>query len=293
MLSSTSLFSLHFPSPKLLSTITVSLTICLWTSIMPLQQALAFSIVTFGDLDCGPESQKTIDSALRFLGQNKVDLFIFLGDINYKDEKESAGSYYNCGKQFFENVSNSTELRMVRGNHENNNFWPIVTDDFELSTKPIWYQRAENVLLIGMESEKVFQNNSNEYRYLSSLLSEKSDHKIIFIHSPILPEVCSTDNIDSKKMCEAFTLYHPLFQEKGVDYVVQAHIHTMAILQKGDSCYAVYGMGGAPPNDSMNDRYSDKKFESDQNGFVIIDVENETHTFYTNNGTKIKFVFAD
>ncbi len=90
-------------------------------------------------------------------------------------------------------------------------------------------------------------------------------------------------------MCGAFALYHPLFIESGVDCIIQAHIHTMAILQKGSICYTVYGTGGAPPHDRMNDRYSDKKFESEQYGFVIIDVEKETHTFYANNGTSMKF----
>lgn len=280
-------------SPKMLSISAVSLAICLSFSILSLHQALAFSIMTLGDLDCSSDSEKTISLALRYLLQNKIDLFIFLGDINYKDETESAGSYYSCGKQFFEGVSNSTELRMVRGNHENDDFWPEVTDDFNLSTKPVWYERADNVLLVGLESEKVFQNYSKEYGQLSSLLNENASHKIIFIHSPILPEVCTTNNIDTKKMCGAFELYHPLFQEKGVDCVVQAHIHTMAIIQKGDICYTVYGMGGAPPDDDMNDRYSDKTFESEEYGFVVIDVEKETHSFYANNGTQFKFNLAN
>ena len=80
--------------------------------------------MTFGDLDCSPESQKTMNLAFRYLDQNKVNFFIFLGDINYKDAKERAGSYYHCGKQFFEKVINSIELRMVRDNHENNDFLP-------------------------------------------------------------------------------------------------------------------------------------------------------------------------
>ena len=163
-----------------------------------------------------------------------------------------------------------------------------VTNDFNLSTEPIWHERAEDVLLIGMESEEVFQNKLKEYGQFSSLLSEKANHKIVFIHSPMLPEGCTTNNIDTKKMCEAFSLYHPLFQENGVDCIIQTHIHTMAILQKGNICYTVYGMGGAPPHDKMNERYSDKKFESEQYGFVIVNVENETHTFYANNGTSMK-----
>ena len=291
-MTSLTLSSDYMSSPNKIAMIPLFLVVWVSFSIMTVEQTTAFSIMTFGDLDCSPESQKTISSALKYLGQNKVDLFIFLGDINYKDPIVRAGSYYHCGKQFFENVINSTELRMVRGNHENNHFWPKVTNDFNLSTKPIWYERTNQVLLIGRESEILFQNDSNEYEQLSSLLSENTNHKIIFIHSPVLPEVCTTNSVDTKKMCAAFDLYHPLFQKKGVDCVVQAHIHTMAILQKGNICYTVYGMGGAPPHDRMNDRYSDKRFESEQYGFVIVDVEKGTHTFYANNGKSMKFVLS-
>lgn len=43
----------------------------------------------------------------------------------------------------------------------------------------------------------------------------------------------------------------------------------------------------------MNDRYSDKKFELEQFGFVIIDVEKEIHTLYSINDTKTNFEFAN
>ena len=62
----------------------------------------------------------------------------------------------------------------------------------------------EGVLLIGMQSEKVFQNSSKEYRQLSALLNEKADHKIIFIHTSILPEVCTTNDPDTVEGLQRF-----------------------------------------------------------------------------------------
>jgi hypothetical protein len=93
-------------------------------------------------------------------------------------------------------------------------------------------------------------------------------------------------------MCGFFELYHPMFVKKGVDCVVQAHLHTMAILQKDGICYPIYGMGGATPYNSINMK---KTFESKLHGFTIIDTQpdEEIHTFYSNNDTTKQFVFND
>ena len=51
---------------------------------------------------------------------NKVDRFVFLGDINYRNHIDFRDSYSICGQHFLEQASKYTELRMIRGNHENN-----------------------------------------------------------------------------------------------------------------------------------------------------------------------------
>ncbi len=95
-------------------------------------------------------------------------------------------------------------------------------------------------------------------------------------------------------MCGFFELYHPLFEKKGVDCVVQAHLHTMAIFQKDDICYPIYGMGSAIP-EAINPRYTNMTFTSNGAGFTIIETSDnmETHTFYANNGKKKEFMFDD
>lgn len=53
-------------------------------------------------------------------------------------------------------------------------------------------------------------------------------------------------------------------------------------------------MGGAIP-EAINHRYANITFTSNEAGFTIIETsdDKETHTFYSNNGKKMEFVFDD
>ena len=87
--------------------------------------------MTVGDFDCGLRSVKTMNSILSDLKQNKTDRFIFLGDIDYRNHTDLRKSYSVCGQQFFEQAQKYTELRILRGNHENNTTWKNITDHFD------------------------------------------------------------------------------------------------------------------------------------------------------------------
>jgi len=265
----------------------------LFLAILLLNKTYAFKIVTVGDLDCTHRSLQTMNSILSYLKQNNTDRFIFLGDIDYRNKTDLRTSYSVCGQHFFEQVSKYTELRMIRGNHENNTLWKNITDHFAVNHN-IWYEKINDVLLVGMNSEKPFQNYSMQYQSVSHFLDQIANHKLVFIHSPTLPEVCTAVTKDTRKMCGFYELYHPMFVKKGVDCVIQAHLHTMAMFQKGDICYPIYGMGGAIP-EAINQRYSNMTFASNEAGFTVIETtsDKETHTFYANNGKKMKFVFDD
>ena len=161
----------------------------LFLAISLLNQTYAFKIVTVGDLDCSHRSLQTMNSILSYLRQNNTDRFIFLGDIDYRNKTDLRTSYSICGQHFLEQVSKYTELRMIRGNHENNTLWKNITDHFALNDN-IWYEKINDVLLVGMNSEKPFQNYSKQYQSVSRFLNQMADHKLVFIHSPALPEVC-------------------------------------------------------------------------------------------------------
>ena len=258
-----------------------------------LNQSYAIKILTVGDFDCTQGSLQTMNSILSYLSQNKVDRFIFLGDIDYRNHIDLRGSYSVCGQHFLEQASKYTELRMIRGNHENNTTWKNITDHFHVANN-LWHEKIDDVLLVGMNSEKPFQNYSKQYRSVSHFLDEMAKHKLVFIHSPGLQEVCSAVTKDTRKMCGFYELYHPMFIKKEVDCVIQAHLHTMAMFQKNNICYPIYGMGGAIP-EAINQRYSNMTYTSNQAGFTIIDTtaDKEIHTFFPNNGTKKEFVFDD
>ena len=265
----------------------------LFLAILLLNQTYAFKIVTVGDLDCSHRSLQTMNSILSYLRQNNTDRFIFLGDIDYRNKTDLRTSYSICGKHFLEQVPKYTELRMIRGNHENNTLWKNITNHFALPDN-IWYEKINDVLLVGMNSEKPFQNYSKQYQSVSRYLNQMANHKLVFIHSPALPEVCTALANDTRKMCGFFELYHPMFLKKGVDCVIQAHLHTMAMFEKGNICYPIYGMGGAIP-EPIHERYSNVTFTSNESGFTVIETTSgkEIHTVYANNGKKMEFVFDD
>jgi hypothetical protein len=249
----------------------------------------ALRIMTVGDISCNTESSNTVDSIISFLNENKVDRFVFLGDIDYGPGGRGGGSYDECGDNFLNHVKELTELRIIRGNHEKTPLWDHMVDEYDLNKNGIWHEKIKDTLLIGMNSEIPFQN---QHQNVSDFLDETANHKLIFIHSPVIPQVCKALINDTNKMCGFFELYHPMFVKKGVDCVVQAHLHTMAILEKDGICYPIYGMGGATPYNSIN---MNKTFESKLQGFTIIDTQpdKEIHTFYSNNGTTKQFVFND
>ena len=274
--------------------VVIIIVISLFSLILLLNQTHAFKIATVGDLDCSHRSIQTMNSILSYLRQNNTDLFIFLGDIDYRNKTDLRTSYAVCGQYFFEQVPKYTELKIIRGNHENNTLWKNIRRDHFAVNDNIWYEKINDVLLVGMNSEKPFQNYSKQYQSVSRFLDQKANHKLVFIHSPALPEVCTAVTKDTRKMCGFFELYHPMFLKKGVDCVIQAHLHTMAMFQKGDICYPIYGMGGAMP-DAITQRYSNMTFTSNESGFAVIETngDKEKHTFYANNGKKKEFVFDD
>jgi len=240
--------------------------------------------MTVGDIACNKSSNYTIAKILKNVG--KVDRFVFLGDIDYGPAPESGGSYLKCGKDFLKKISDKTELLIVRGNHENDSIWNDIP-----GTKGIWSEKIGNILLVGLDSEIPFKD---QYNNISAVLDKKADHKLIFIHKPVLPEVCQ-GTIETATMCGFYELYSPMFVKKGVDCVIQAHIHTMAIFEKNGICYPIYGTGGAGHFGDKGAYLQNKLYESRTWGYTIIDIkgDKETHTFYSNNGTKIKFVYKD
>lgn len=96
------------------------ITMLLFFAILMLNQTHAVKIMTVGDFDCSQRSLQTMNSILSYLKQNKIDRFIFLGDIDYRNHTDLRKSYSASGQQFFQQAQKYTDLRILRGNHENN-----------------------------------------------------------------------------------------------------------------------------------------------------------------------------
>jgi hypothetical protein len=71
----------------------------------------ALRIMTVGDISCNNESSSTMDAIISSLNKNKVDRFVFLGDIDYGPGGIGGGSYDECGDNFLNHVKELTELK--------------------------------------------------------------------------------------------------------------------------------------------------------------------------------------
>jgi hypothetical protein len=58
-------------------------------------------------------------------------------------------------------------------------------DEYDLNKNGIWHEKIKDTLLIGMNSEIPFQN---QHQNVSDFLDKPANHKLIFIHSPVIPK---------------------------------------------------------------------------------------------------------
>ena|ERR1044071_1226166 len=63
-----------------------------------LNQSYTIKILIVGDFDRTQRSLQTTNSILSYLSQNKVDRFVFLGDIAYRNRIDLRDSYSVCGQ---------------------------------------------------------------------------------------------------------------------------------------------------------------------------------------------------
>lgn len=237
-------------------------------------------ILTVGDLSCGHVSLQTKMAILDYLKHNKVNAFVFLGDLDYRN------SYPRCQQAFFEQAQQYAPLKMVRGNHENNTLWALISKDLKQSNQ-VWTWQTGDTLLIGLNTYKPWQAYSKQYNdTLRALKDSNAEYKLVFMHKQPI-NACYSSNEASKDLCGFYELYQPIFKKYGVNCVIGAHLHKIALLERDGICYAIYGMGGATPYAETH--FNDSLYESDLHGFAVIRVFDDhiEHLFKPNDAAPI------
>ena len=252
--------------------------------------ANGFRIVTVGDISCNHESLTTMNNIVNYTKLHKTDAFVFLGDAQY------GGSYDQCVEGFFKEEAKYTTVLGVIGNHDSKKLWNNLTKAVPTISKSlVWNKTIDDVLLIGMNTNEPWNNTSPQYKQVVNVLDTTvAEYKLVFMHKHVIDN-CRPDK--DRFMCGFYQLYNPVFQQYKVDCVISGHLHTVAILNSGGMCYAIYGMGGATPYAIRHGFFgTDIKYKAIQeHGFVVIDKvpTGLVHAFHTNNGDLIRKHFAE
>jgi predicted phosphodiesterase len=169
-----------------------------------------FNFVAAGDWGCGDKALKT----LSMMKSMKPELYLGLGDYSYE---LSADCWLNLVKP----VDKSFKISI--GNHDTlKQKLQAYMDEFKLD-KQYYSFDYHNAHFIALSTELNKQETVDQLQFVRNDLirtkgNQNIDWTIVFFHKPFY----SGSNTDYTNMRRT---YHPLFEEFGVDLVVQGHSH--------------------------------------------------------------------
>ena len=185
-----------------------------------LEKGLAASdthIVAAGDWHCTDDAAKAVNVA----NSLKPQLILGLGDYS---STETESCWVNLSKP----VDSITKIAF--GNHDNeyDGLANAYLNHYGLS-KQFYSFDIRNVHVLTMATEEEFGAGSEQYNFVVNDLRNSANDPnikwiIVTMHNPVYtsPNGCSDSSCESDE--ELSELYHPLFDNYGVDIVLQAHI---------------------------------------------------------------------
>ena len=271
----------------------------------------SFNFAAVGDFGCSSNAEKTVDNVQK----NKPELVLPLGDLSYQ---KSA----NCWFDMMAPLKN--KIFTTLGYHDVNDGQAKIDQyykSFELD-KPYYSFDYGKVHFIVMASESNFEKSSEQYNFVTQDLEETSKKKDVnwIIVTTYNPFYTSPSKHTAEK--DIRDIYHPMFEQYGVDLVLQAHNHnyqrtypisfnpndsskptvtnqfsTDYKSQTDGIVFAIVGTGGEGfyPLDGQAS-YTATQF--DRFGFLNIDISNGnphtklTGTFYDNKGAQVRDQFT-
>jgi Calcineurin-like phosphoesterase len=179
-----------------------------------------FNFVTAGDFGCGDEPNRTIDGMIK----KNPELFIALGDLSY--DKSSL-----CWINSIIPLGNDTMVKLVFGDHDLTKKMVKYSDymNYFNMIKPFYSFNYQNVHFLAMATAKnsiiPYQYGSEQYNYVHEDLMKAHNNKsidwiIVYSFRPFYSSV--TSHSGQRELPDT---YHRLFDEYGVDMVLQAHSH--------------------------------------------------------------------
>ena len=270
-----------------------------------------FNFAVAGDFGCSKNAKNTISN----MNDKKPELVIPLGDLSYD---KSANCWLDLISPF------NDRLKVTLGFHDVNDGEPKLNQYEQTFGLKNHYDSFDyrHVHFVMISSLSEFDKASEQYKFISEDLKKASEDKEIdwIIVTSYGPLYTSPSRHTSEK--DIRNIYHPLFEQYGVDLVLQAHNHnyqrTYPISYNyGDSSepvvsnqfttgysgqsngivFAIVGTGGEGfyPLESQA-TYTATQFA--RFGFLNIEISNGnphtelTGTFYDNKGDEVRDQFT-
>jgi hypothetical protein len=257
-----------------------------------------FNFGTAGDWGCSSNTQATVNN----INGKNPERVLALGDYSYQ-------SSATCWLNTIQPIDGVTRINI--GNHENNPSEDFSTymSHFGLSN-PYYSYNYQNIHVLTIATESSFSSGSSQYNFVVNDLQTASQnpnikwiivnfHKVMYTS----PNTCGSSSC-SNTGSTAQSLrnnYHALFDQYGVDLVLQGHVHNY------QRTYPIKYSGGSSPTitDSNSNNYIDPQGEifatvgtggvnfhalSGKAAFVVSQQDSKfggLNLDFTNNGTKV------
>ena len=277
------------------------------TSLPP---ATDFNFAAVGDWGCTSNTNNTVNN---IVGKNP-ELVLALGDYSYNTTSD------DCWFKIVKPIEDKMKIEI--GNHDHLGIGQLYRyiNDFRL-TEEYYSFNYQNIHFLALSTEIPFLVNSAQYKFVKNDLSKAAsdpniDWIVVYYHRPMYTIPSTHSAIALLR-----STYHPLFEQYGVDLVLQGHNHnyqrTYPIIfnstspkhpietstnkttytdTDGGQIFATIGTGGAklaPFKDQKDGKRQNNYFVKQYVGFGIlnVDITNNGKTligkFYANNNGTI------
>jgi predicted phosphodiesterase len=172
-----------------------------------------FNFAAAGDWGCGSNAEDTVKN----IEDKNPELVLGLGDYSYEDSAD-------CWLDIIQPIN--AKMKIAIGNHDTDQIGMLnkYMNHFGLS-KQYYSFDYKNIHFIALSTEVSFNVNSAQHKFVENDLSKaasdpKTDWIIVYFHRPMYTLPSTHAAISSLR-----NTYHPLFEQYGVDLVLQGHNH--------------------------------------------------------------------
>ncbi len=170
-----------------------------------------FNFAAAGDWGCTDDTTDTVNN---ILGKNP-ELVLGLGDYSYDED------HADCWLKKVKPIND--KMKIAIGNHDIEKL-NIYTNHFGLREQYYSFNYY-NVHLVVLSTELPYKPFSSQYEFVENDLSKAAsdpniDWIVVYFHKQMYTSPSNHDDYPTLR-----STYHPLFDEYGVDLVLQAHNH--------------------------------------------------------------------